>query len=163
MTVHQLRLDLLDRLTVTELDLASRMLKEDIVQAVTQGTAGRWKGLALLAYMTAKHTDPTARLADFMALDAGDLVDTLNRLAGTDALVDELDAAEAELAALQAAQGDPDEALRALKNDEGPNPSVSANESSAGAGPGEPENPTRPPSGSSSPGPGALTPTPSPA
>ncbi len=153
MSVLNLRFDLFDRLTVTELDLASRMLKEDIVGAVTQGTAGRWKGLALLAYMTAKHTDPTVKLAHYMALDATELITELNRLAGDEDLAGDLDAAEAELAALQAAQNDPDAELAGLTAPDPEEAPAQAVEDTA--------NPTAPTPASSSPAPGAPTPTPS--
>lgn len=159
----RLRVDLLDHLTVIELDLGSRLLKEDLVHAITAPTAGRWKGLAILAYLTAKHTDPTAKLAPYTAMQADELVAELARLAGADAAADELEEAEAELARLEAeAHADPDAAAQAAiegrGNSEGPNRSVSGDENSGEAA----ENPTGPTSGSSSPGPGELIPARSP-
>ncbi len=169
----KLRLDLLDTLTVVELDLGSRLLKEDLVHAITAPTAGRWKGLAILAYLKAKHTDPTAKLAYFTAMSSSELIDEIARLAGASTLVDELEEAEAELARLEAQalelEEAPDAALEAAQvaqaeawaptaNAEGTNRCLSANESSDGAA----ANPTQPSSGSSSPEPGARVPARSP-
>lgn len=158
-----LRVDLLDALTVKELDIASRMLGEDIVGAITTGTAGRWKGLALLAYMTSKRQgDPACKLADFLDLPADELVARLADLAGAGTVLHELEEAEAELERLERLAGaDPEVALAAAEAqsvDEGPKRSVSGPESNgrAAAEPGgAEENPTKRPRASSSRGPGA--------
>lgn len=167
--IPAIRLDLLDRLTVVELDIASRKLKEDIVHAITAPTAGRWQGLAILAWMVGKKTDPTYALKPLLALDAADLCRELARLAGDEAVLDELEEAEAELEALRARAEAVDdvelelaEAAQAVetaeKKVESSTSSVSANESSAEAV----ANPTPPPSVSSSPGRGAPIPAGSP-
>jgi len=148
--VQTLRIDLVDSLTVKELDIASRLLKEDLVHAITAPTAGRWKGLAVLAYMTAKRQgDPTAKLSDYLDLGADELVTELARLAGDVGLLEDLNSAEAELARLEAA--DPDEELAAAKVEDTTS-SVSGPETAE-----VDENPTKRPRASSSRGPGART------
>lgn len=163
-----LRVDLLDRLTVVELDIASRILKEDIVHAITAPTAGRWRGVAVMAYMLEKKNgNPTSRLDDFLGLGVEELLEALARLAGDGELVDELEEAETELERLEAATRDELEGLGAAAEAasstdppaEARNRSVSGDESD-GDGDGEVEpNPTRPTSAFSSRARGASTPS----
>lgn len=60
--------DPINQLTIAELDTCSRLLKTDIVAAVHGGTMNRWAGMAILAYVIAKRTDPAAQLGQFRAM-----------------------------------------------------------------------------------------------
>lgn len=168
-TPQVLRIDLLDRLTVIELDIASRILKEDIVHAITAPTAGRWRGLAVLAYMTAKKNGhPTSRVEDYLALDSEQLIAELARLAGDSNLLEDLEAAGDDLERAEAqARADLEDGLEAAQAagnpENGRNRSVSANESANGEVEKSEPNPTPPTSAFSSPGRGAPTLTGSPA
>lgn len=154
-----LRVDLVDRLTVTELDIASRILREDLVHAITAPTSGRWRGIAVLAYMTAKKNgDPTAKLDHFMAMESTELIEALARLAGDAGALDELEQATSDLERItQAAEAEAEGLGAHAEKVEDPSSSVSANESAGGEVEDPEPNPTRPTSASSSRGRGAPT------
>lgn len=58
--------DPLDDLTIRELDIASRKLEVDVASAIKHGVGGkRYEGLALVAWLWAKRSDPQAKLEPF--------------------------------------------------------------------------------------------------
>lgn len=69
--------DALDRLTIGELDAGSRLLKTDIVTAVAEHTMHKWAGLAIVAYLIDRRTDPTVQLATYRAMTPVELAGTL--------------------------------------------------------------------------------------
>lgn len=69
--------DPLERMTVAELDAASRLLKTDVVTAIADETGEKWAGLGIVAWILAKRDDPTAALSTFRAMSAGELYDAL--------------------------------------------------------------------------------------
>lgn len=69
--------DPLDELTISEIDMGSRLLRADLVGAVTEGTAQRWPALAIVAYLHARRRDPAAELATYRAMTAKELTDEL--------------------------------------------------------------------------------------
>lgn len=52
----------LDRLTVAELDEGSRMLKADLVSAITEKTEKRWAALGIAVYLVRRRDDRTLTL-----------------------------------------------------------------------------------------------------
>lgn len=74
--------DPLDALTVAEIDAGSRLLRADLVGAITQGTAQRWPALAIMAYLHARRTDHGAQLATYRAMTAAELSAELEGLGG---------------------------------------------------------------------------------
>lgn len=69
--------DPLNQLTIAELDTCSRLLKTDIVAAIHGGTMNRWAGMAILAYVIAKRTDPAAKLGTFREMTPVELTAAL--------------------------------------------------------------------------------------
>lgn len=69
--------DPLDALTIAEIDAGSRLLRADLVGAVTQGTAQRWPALAVVAYLHARRGDPSAQLTQFRAMTPPELLGEL--------------------------------------------------------------------------------------
>lgn len=70
--------DTLDGLTIRELDIASRKLQVDVVDAFKHGAGGkRYAAFATVAWLWAKRTDPAAKLDPFMDLETGALLDLL--------------------------------------------------------------------------------------
>lgn len=69
--------DPLNQLTIAELDTCSRLLKTDIVTAIHGGTMHRWQGMAILAYVLAKRTDPAAKLETYRAMTPAELSATI--------------------------------------------------------------------------------------
>ncbi len=76
--------DPLDALTIAEIDAGSRLLRADLVGAITNGTALRWPALAVTAYLHARRTDPAAQLATYRAMTAAELTAELGMSAGDD-------------------------------------------------------------------------------
>lgn len=69
--------DPLDRLTIAELDAGSRILKADMIVAITAKTMERAAALAILAWLLAKRVDPHAQLTTYRAMTINELVATL--------------------------------------------------------------------------------------
>lgn len=70
--------DVLDGLTVRELDLASRKLQVDVVDAFKGGAGGkRYAAFATVAWLWAKRTDPTVKIDPFMDLETSELLKLL--------------------------------------------------------------------------------------
>lgn len=71
------------RLTVGELDTASRKLGEDVLGVIAQGSDDgpahprRWAAFALLAWLWAKRQDPKVEIATFEALEVDELLAVL--------------------------------------------------------------------------------------
>lgn len=82
--------DVVDDLTVRELDIVSRQLGCDVVEALGDtgnGKGRRWAALPRLAWLWAKRADPRAKLDPFLDLTA----DQLNDLLGDDEVDDQVD------------------------------------------------------------------------
>lgn len=65
--------DPLAKLTVAELDAGSRLIRGDILAAISEQTEKRWQSLAVVAYLLARRTDPAADVATFRAMTANEL------------------------------------------------------------------------------------------
>lgn len=76
--------DPLAQLTITEVDSGSRLLKADLVTAITRGTVDRSKALAIVAFLHARRADPAAKLQPFVEMTYAELGDHLNELGGGD-------------------------------------------------------------------------------
>lgn len=94
--------DVLDDLTVRELDIVSRQLKCDVYDAVGNDAGGaRWSALARLAWLWAKRTDPTAKLDPFLDYTGAQLTQLLRMGA------DDVDESDDESAAEVDAEANP--------------------------------------------------------
>lgn len=69
--------DMLDQLTIAELDACSRKLGTDVVTAIHEGTADRWAALAIVAHAMAARTDPTASLSTYRQMTPAELSSAL--------------------------------------------------------------------------------------
>lgn len=69
--------DPLDQLTIAELDSGSRLLKTDLVTAIGESTMNRWQGLAIVAWLIARRTDPQAKVETYRQMTAVELSDVL--------------------------------------------------------------------------------------
>lgn len=69
--------DALNRLTIGELDAGSRLLKTDLVTAISEHTMHKWAGLAIVAFLIDRRTDPSSQLATYRAMTPDELAETL--------------------------------------------------------------------------------------
>lgn len=69
--------DAVNSLTVQELRIANGKLRADVVHAITEPTADRWDGLALVAWILAKRQEPTIPLTRFTELSIAELMQIL--------------------------------------------------------------------------------------
>lgn len=72
--------DMLDDLTVAELDTVSRQLKVDVIEAVGGKAGMRWAALSRVAWLWARRRDMSAQLTPFTEMTATQL----GRLLGLD-------------------------------------------------------------------------------
>jgi hypothetical protein len=89
--------DPINQLTIAELDTCSRLLKTDIVAAIHGGTMNRWAGMAIVAYVIAKRTDPAAQLGAFRAMTPVELTVALGYPDDDDQPVEPADPVETEV------------------------------------------------------------------
>lgn len=87
--------DMLDGLTVAELDTASRQIKCDVIDAVAGKDGLRWSALPRVAWLWARRRDPQRKLQPFLDLSASEL----GRLLGLDDDDDDDQAQEVDTAA----------------------------------------------------------------
>lgn len=92
----------LDNLTVGELGHGSAMIKADLAHAAQTGHPQTWEARAVVAWLWAKRSDPSAQLSTWRELEGLDLLTTLRfHVPATD------DQSAAEAAAAEAADADP--------------------------------------------------------
>lgn len=77
-------IDPLTLLRVDELSYGSRLIKADVIHAVTAPTERRMDALAVCAFLLARRADPRAELATYKVMLYNDLSRALNQLAGND-------------------------------------------------------------------------------
>lgn len=69
--------DPLDQLLIAELDQGSRMLKADMVAAISRGTENRWQALAIACWLLERRKDEKAKLEPFRQLRPSELYERL--------------------------------------------------------------------------------------
>ena len=69
--------DPLKRLTIGELDAISQKIGADVMSAIAEGTALRWRALAHVAQMIARRDDPRAQVSTYLDMTPDELGDLL--------------------------------------------------------------------------------------
>lgn len=90
--VQRAQRDPLDQLLLAELDEGSRLLKTDMVSAISEGTVDRWQALAIAAWLLARRKDPKVKLNEFRQLRPTEVYERLD--IGDDDQVDDEEAAD---------------------------------------------------------------------